>query len=156
MAGQGHSHGWAWESIGPHTREPGPANQNSFFTTKGLYYRQKYSSVSSAVQVAGLSRSRRWRSQMWRFWAGMVTHGLRLWGRLRVLQNDLQRRWRRLMVEKWTLHSLATALVDFPSISMPIEHTFKTWDICGILLCDKTAPFRVAFYCPQHKVHLCN
>ena len=24
------------------------------------------------------------------------------------------------------------------------------------LLCDKTAHFRVAFYCPQHKVHLCN
>ena len=24
------------------------------------------------------------------------------------------------------------------------------------LLCDETAHFRVAFYCPQHKVHLCN
>ena len=24
------------------------------------------------------------------------------------------------------------------------------------VLCDKTAHFRVAFYCPQHKVHLCN
>ena len=28
--------------------------------------------------------------------------------------------------------------------------------ICGTVLCDKTAHFRVAFYCPQHKVHLCN
>ena len=32
----------------------------------------------------------------------------------------------------------------------------KTWDICGIVLCDKTAHFRVVIYCPQHKVHLCN
>ena len=27
---------------------------------------------------------------------------------------------------------------------------------CGIVLCDKTAHLRVTFYCPQHKVHLCN
>ncbi len=32
----------------------------------------------------------------------------------------------------------------------------KTCDICGIVLCDKTAHFRVAFYCGQPKVHLCN
>jgi hypothetical protein len=29
-------------------------------------------------------------------------------------------------------------------------------NICGIVLCDKTAHFKVAFYCSQHKVHLCN
>jgi hypothetical protein len=28
MTGQGRSHGWAWECIGPPTWEPGPANQN--------------------------------------------------------------------------------------------------------------------------------
>ncbi len=28
--------------------------------------------------------------------------------------------------------------------------------ICGIVLCDKTAYFRVAFYCGQPKAHLCN
>jgi hypothetical protein len=28
-------------------------------------------------------------------------------------------------------------------------------DICGIVLCDKTAHFKVAFYCPHRKVHLC-
>ena len=44
------------------------------------------------------------------------------------------------MVEKLTLNSLTTALVDIPAVCM----------------CDKTAHFRVAFYCPQHKVHLCN
>ena len=37
-----------------------------------------------------------------------------------------------------------------------IASTFKTRGICGIVLCDKTAHFRVAFYCLQHKVHLCN
>ncbi len=29
-------------------------------------------------------------------------------------------------------------------------------DICGIVLCDITAHFRVAFYCGQPKAHLCN
>jgi hypothetical protein len=28
----------------------------------------------------------------------------------------------------------------------PIAHSLKTSDICGILLCDKTAHFKVAFY----------
>ena len=32
----------------------------------------------------------------------------------------------------------------------------QNFDICGIVLCDKTAHFRVTFYCLQHKVHLCN
>ncbi len=42
------------------------------------------------------------------------------------------------------------------SISMPIARSLKTCDICGIVLCDKTAHFRVAFYCGQPKAHLCN
>ena len=108
MTRQGHSHGWAWECIGPPGREPGPANQNTFFSPKGRYYRLKYSSVSSAVRVASLRRSRRWRSRRWRSWAGVVTRGL--WGRLDLLPNSL--------------------------------------------CCDKTGHFRVAFYCPQHKVLL--
>ena len=29
-------------------------------------------------------------------------------------------------------------------------------NICGSVLCDKTAHFRVALYCPQHRVHLSN
>ena len=45
MTEQGHSHGWAWEVIGPPIGECGPANQNEFFQTKGLYYRQKYPSA---------------------------------------------------------------------------------------------------------------
>ncbi len=35
------------------------------------------------------------------------------------------------------------ALVDIPAISMPIARSLKTCDICGIVLCDKTAHFRV-------------
>ncbi len=54
--------------------------------------------------------------------------------------------WRRLMVEKLTFNSWATALVDIPAVSMPIARSLKTCDICGIVLCDKTAHFR-AFYC---------
>jgi hypothetical protein len=38
--------------------------------------------------------------------------------------------------------------VDIPAVSMPIAHSIKTWYSCGIVLCDKTAHFSVAFYCP--------
>ncbi len=75
---------------------------------------------------------------MWRSWAGVVTRGLRLWGRLDVLPNPLKRLWRRLMVEKWKFNSHATDLVDIPAVSMPIARSLKTCDICGIVLCDKT------------------
>ncbi len=50
----------------------------------------------------------------------------------------------------------AKALVDIPAVSMPITRSLKTCDISGIVLCDKTAHFRVAFYCGQPKAHLCN
>ncbi len=43
------------------------------------------------------------------------------------------------MVEKWTFNSRATALVDIPAVSMPIARSLKTCNICGIVLCDKTA-----------------
>ncbi len=50
----------------------------------------------------------------------------------------------------------ATALVDIPPVSMPIARSLKTCHIGGIVLCDKTVHFRVAFYCDQPKAHLCN
>ncbi len=68
----------------------------------------------------------RWRCWMWRSWAGVVTRGLWLWGRLDVLPNSLKRLWRRLIVEKWTFNSRATALVDIPAVSMPIACSLKT------------------------------
>ena len=42
----------------------------------------------------------RWRSQMWRSWAGVVTRGLQLWGRLEVVLNSLKR-GRRLISIFW-------------------------------------------------------
>uniref|UniRef100_A0A8C2K3V1 Uncharacterized protein n=1 Tax=Cyprinus carpio TaxID=7962 RepID=A0A8C2K3V1_CYPCA len=53
-----------------------------------------------------------------------------------------------------TFNSQATALVDIPAVSMPIACSLKTCDICGIVLCDKTAHFRVACYCGQPKFFL--
>ncbi len=47
--------------------------------------------VAATVRVTGLRRSWRWRCWMWRSWAGVVTRGLRLWGRLDVLPNSLKR-----------------------------------------------------------------
>jgi hypothetical protein len=67
MTRQGCSYGWSWEGIAPPTGEPDLANQNEFFPTKGLYYRQKYSSVSSTVWVAGL---RKWMDVEVQGWRG--------------------------------------------------------------------------------------
>ncbi len=112
--------------------------------------------VAAAVQVVCLRQSWRWKCWMWRSWAGVVTRGLKLWGQLDVLPNSLKCLWRWLMVEKWTFNSRSTVLVDIPAVRMPIACSLKTCNICGIVLCDKTAHFRVAFYCVQPKSHLCN
>ncbi len=61
--------------------------------------------VAAAVWVAGLRRSWRWRCWMWRSWAGVVTHGLWLWGRLDVLPNSLKHLWRQLMVDTLAFNS---------------------------------------------------
>ena len=42
-----------------------------------------------------------------------------------VVSLSLKWRWRRLMVEKLTLHFLATALVDIPAVSMPIAFSLN-------------------------------
>ena len=58
--------------IGPPTWEPGPANQNELFPTKGLYYRHKYPSVSSAGWSQTIPQAKKldvevlgWRGYMW-------------------------------------------------------------------------------------------
>ncbi len=66
-------------------------------------------------------------------WAGVITRGLWLWGRLDVLPNSLKHLWRWLMVEKWTLNSRATALVDIPAVSMPITRSLK--HVTSVALC---------------------
>ncbi len=50
------------------------------------------------------------------------------------------------MVEKLTFNSRETALVDIPAVSIPVARSLKSCDICGIVLCDKTAHYRVAFF----------
>ena len=40
--------------------------------------------------------------------------------------------------------------LDIPAVSMPIARSLKTWDSCGIVLCDKLH-ILVAFYCAQNK-----
>ncbi len=57
-------------------------------------------------------RSWRCRCWMWRSWAGVATRGLWLWSHLDVLPKFLKRLWRRLMVEKLTFNSRATAFGD--------------------------------------------
>ncbi len=44
------------------------------------------------------------------------------------------------------LNSRETALVDIPAVNMPIARSLEICDICGIVRCDKTAHFRVAFF----------
>ena len=133
-----------WEP-GPTTREPGPANQNEFFSTEGPYYRQKYSSVSLVVQVAGPRWSHRWRSQMWRFWAGVVTRVCcceASWIYCQILENN--------MFEKFNF--LATALVDIPAVSMSITRSLNVRHLWHCVL----TKLHILVVCPQHKVHLCN
>ena len=59
------------------------------------------------------------------------------------------------MVEKLTFNSLATALVDIPSVSMPIT---RSLNLRSVALCcvEKLHILKWQFIVPQHKVHLCN
>ena len=104
--------------------------------------------VSAVLWLADLRRYRRCRRQMWRSWAGVVTRGLLLWGRLDILPNSLkQLETRCLMVD----------------IKLSGGHSCSQHANCmhpeletSVALCDKTAHFREAFYWSKHKVHLCN
>jgi hypothetical protein len=80
--------------------------------------------VSTAVWVTGLRRSRWWWSWMCRSWAGLVTHGLRLWGRLGTLPCFLKWSWRLFIVEKLTFNSL-TAVMDFLPVIMTIASSLN-------------------------------
>jgi hypothetical protein len=45
---------------------------------------------------------------------------------LDIMPNSLKRHWRKLMVEKLALNSLATSLVDIPAVIMPNACSLKT------------------------------
>ena len=82
--------------------------------------------------------------------------GLRLWGRLDVLPNFLKRRRRRLMVEKWNEHSIIWKQLWWTFLQSACQlYASSKFETSVALCCDKTAHFGVAFYCLQHKVHLC-
>ncbi len=51
-----------------------------------------------------------------------------------------------------SIQSIVLTRVKILTPSMPIAHSLET---LNIMLCDKTAHFRVAFYCDQPKAHLC-
>ncbi len=108
--------------------------------------------VAAAVRVAGLRRSWRWRCWMWRSWAGVVTRGLRLWGRLDVLPNSLKRLWRQLTVEKWTFNSRATAFLQSAcQLHAPSKLATSVALCCVIKLHILECPYIVASL-----RHLCN
>jgi hypothetical protein len=127
----------SWEQ-GPPTGEPGPTDQNEFFLTKGLYYRQKYSSVSSAGEVV-LGR-RGWHGYSWPV---VVT--------AKFSKMALEAVYGREINIQFSGNSSGGY-----SCSQHAKCSIKTSDTCGIVSCDKTANFRVAFYFPQLKVHMCN
>ncbi len=77
-------------------------------------------------------------------WHGPVTHGLRLWGRLDVLPNDLKCLWREINIQFTGNSSGGHSCRQNANCTLPQN------------LCDKTAHFRVAFYCGRPKAHLCN
>lgn len=55
---------------------------------------------------------------------------------------------------KMNISYQTTALENIAVVNMLIAHTCKSCDICGNLLLDKTAHFRMAFYCVQTKAPL--
>ncbi len=95
-----------------------------------------------------LRQSWRWRYWMWRSWAGVVTRGLRLWGRLDVL--DVL--WNACGDCLW-LRNEHTIYGNSSSGHSCSPSKLAT----SVALCCVIKPhIRVAFYCGQPKAHLCN
>jgi hypothetical protein len=106
--------------------------------------------VSSAFQVAVLRWSRRWGSQMWRSWAGVVTRGLWLWGRLDILPNSLKcleaAYGREINIQISGNISGGHSCSQHANCMLP-QNLSHLWHC---VVC-KTAHFRVALYCSKHK-----
>ncbi len=66
---------------------------------------------------------------------------------------DIGSKWNTL--SHTPIQSIVHTRVKTLTLSMPIACSLKTCNICGIVLCNRTAHFRVAFYCDQARAHLC-
>ncbi len=66
---------------------------------------------------------------------------------------DIGSNWN--MLSHTPIQSIILTRVKTLKLSMLTARCLKTCDMCGIVLGNKTAHFRVAFYCDQPKAHLC-
>jgi hypothetical protein len=139
-------YGCAWEGKGPHTGEPGPVNQNVFLLQTELQFHQLSGWLVSDDPTGEE--------------AGWVGPGP-AWLHVVVRPGGRTAKFSKTTLEVAYGREIN---IQFSGISCGwhfcSQHAnkppFKTWHICGIVLCDKTTHFRVVFYCPQHKFHLCN
>ena len=130
--------------------EPGPANQNIFFPAKWLYYRHK-------ILLSFISWPGGWSQMIPQVKKpdveGLGWCGYTLWGWLDILPNSqivLEAAYgREINIQFSGNRSGGHSCSQHANCTLPQLET-------SVALCDKTAHFRVAFYWPQHKVHLCN
>ncbi len=109
--------------------------------------------VAAAVRVADLRRSWRWRcGGPGLVWLHVVCGCEAGWMYCQILWNALETAYGREM----NIQLMGKSSGGHSAVNMPIACSLKTYDICGIVLCDKTAHFRVAFYCGQPKTQLFN
>uniref|UniRef100_A0AAZ3P2T6 Sodium channel protein n=1 Tax=Oncorhynchus tshawytscha TaxID=74940 RepID=A0AAZ3P2T6_ONCTS len=113
--------------IGPPTSEPGPPTGNVFFPTKGLYYRQKHSSVSSAFRVSELEESRQKCHPCWYEFAHkyLIWESSPHWLQLKALV--------KVMVMDPFLDLAITICIVLNTLFMAMEHYPMTDEFNGML-----------------------
>uniref|UniRef100_A0A8C8HTB8 Sodium channel protein n=1 Tax=Oncorhynchus tshawytscha TaxID=74940 RepID=A0A8C8HTB8_ONCTS len=117
----------AGKGIGPPTSEPGPPTGNVFFPTKGLYYRQKHSSVSSAFRVSELEESRQKCHPCWYEFAHkyLIWESSPHWLQLKALV--------KVMVMDPFLDLAITICIVLNTLFMAMEHYPMTDEFNGML-----------------------